>query len=273
MSPTLQDVPEQAGLQRNADQRRHEAQPAAPQRARLQQCRHGRRQQRRHRRTDHAEARPVADAQRQDVRQRHLGERGEQHVAAGCRRVAAAAQQRRQEEVGPDHQRAAEQHVAVDERVVQRRALAAQQPVERGQHRPGKQAEDQGEPSAQHQGMQHQRAGIGDPAAAHRAGHGGRHAAAHAAGGHHGHHHHERKNQREARQRRRAEPPEDEGLGDRRRRSAPPSRRWSGRPISTGSGRWARSAGDGTSRLPNFCAYAHYQGALLCHLTKPGVSH
>jgi hypothetical protein len=25
--------------------------------------------------------------------------------------------------------------------------------------------------------------------------------------------------------------------------------------------------------LPNFCAYAHYQGALLCHLTKPSAPH
>ena len=98
--------------------------------------------------------------------------------------------------------------------MVERAALAAQQPVEARRHGPGEQGEDHRQRRAQDQRMQYQRPRIVPPAGAQSAGHGSRHAAAHAARGHHRHHHHERKHQREARQRLGAQSAKDEGLGN-----------------------------------------------------------
>ena len=117
--------------------------------------------------------------------------------------------------------------------------------------------------------MQHQRAGIGDPAAAHRAGHGGRHAAAHAARGHHGHHHHERENQREARQRLVPSRPKMKVSAMATKVCATITAVVGPASFSRLGPMGAVSRGWDTARLPNFCAYAHYQGARLCHLTKP----
>ena len=125
--------------------------------------------------------------------------------------------------------------------------------------------------------MQHQRARIVAPAGAQRAGHRRRNAAAHAAGRHHRHHHHQREDQREARQRLGAEPAEDEGLGDRDEGLDHHHGRGRAGELQQagpdGGGQEGMSdGGGGQDGLRDLSAYAPYQGAPACHLTKaPGL--
>ena len=207
------DFREQAALQTAPAERRHEAQPAAPDRARRQGKRHGRGRDAGRREAREPPAGPATDAQPQQRRQWHVDRRAHDAEPRRQDRVAHAPQDGRREVGRPDENAEAEPEIAVGTCLLQHGALAAHHAVEERRRRPREQRAERGKDKRQQQRMDHQRLGVLAPAAAQRARHGRGDGAAQPARGDVHHHDDEGIDQREGRQRPAAQPPDQPDLG------------------------------------------------------------
>ncbi len=144
-----------------------------------------------------------------------MDHRGADQRSRGHQHVAAAAQHARQRIRQPDGQRPAEEDVGVGERVGERFAFAAEEPVKRRAEGEDEDRECDRHAERDEERVYYEASCARRIARAEGARDSGGHAAAHGAGGAHLQEHDEREHEREAGERRRAEAPDEIGVAHR----------------------------------------------------------